>query len=58
MVVKIEDDFYDSNDLPIMLILDDLDKKLISDMGNQKIYCRYPDGKDSKEIRKFMEGKH
>ena len=48
MIVKIGNDFYDSDDLPIMLILDETDKDNISNMGKQTKYCRFP--KDTKDV--------
>jgi hypothetical protein len=55
MKVKIGDKTYDSNEQPIMLILDDIDKQRLSWMGEQNKYCNYPEGMDINKIIKFME---
>lgn len=55
MIVKIRDKLYSSEDEPIMLVLADTDKQLISDMGAQKIYCRFPEGTKQEEVVKFMD---
>jgi hypothetical protein len=49
MIIKIGDRYYDSNVQPIIVVMDDVDKQLISEMGKKKIYCRCPDG-----IKEFM----
>ena len=45
MKVKIGDTIYDAQDQPIMVILNDQDKKNITEMpaGSYK-YCGYPEG--------------
>ncbi len=57
MKVKISDKIYDSNEQPIMLILEDDDKRNISWMAsNATKYCSYPDeGFTEDEIKDFMK---
>ena len=55
MKVKIGDKIYSCADQPIMLILEDFDKKYISNMDNQTKYCSYPEGINSGYIERFME---
>jgi hypothetical protein len=55
MKVKINDKIYDSNDEPIMLILDEEDKYNISNMGEQKKYCSYPASMKVDDVVKFMK---
>lgn len=55
MIVKIGDNIYDSKEQPILIVFDEEDKKLISNMGEQKIYCRFPEGVSIFDINKFMD---
>lgn len=56
MKVKIGDKIYDGDEQPIMIILEDYDKVLISAMSNDNSkYCRFPDGSNIDDIKKFME---
>lgn len=55
--VKIGNKIYDSNDEPIMIILDKQDVEYISDMPKHYTkYCSYPKtGYTENEIREFMK---
>jgi len=57
MKVKIDDRIYDSENEPIMLILNDADKNNISNMGSQMKYCSFPDDDTwtEEQIREFMK---
>ena len=55
MKVKIGNKTYDSNDEPIMLILEEEDKNNISNMGEQTKYCSFPEDIDTDTIIKFMK---
>ena len=56
MKVKIGNIIYDSNDQPIMLILDENDRENISQMEEKATkYCSFPDGSPEEEIKKFMD---
>lgn len=58
MIVKIGNKFYDSNDQPIMIILSEKEKTLISNMGDSKKYCSYPEnGYTSSQIEFWMKDK-
>jgi len=56
MKVKIGDVIYDSDEEPIMLILDEYNKQDIADMIDEdyKVYCVYPDDMEEEEIEYFM----
>lgn len=56
MKVKIRDETYDSEDMPIMLILSDEEKSLIGDMspGNHK-FCSFPEKTNIYNIEEFMK---
>ena len=57
MKVKIGDTIYDSNIIPILLILDDEDKNNITHMRDRDyLYCSFPKNVDKKEIVKLMRG--
>lgn len=56
MKVKIGTKIYDSNDEPIMLILDEEDKNNISNIGEQKKYCSYPERMSVDDVVRFMKG--
>ena len=55
MIVKIGNKLYDSAREPIMIVLDSIDKDLISNMGEQKIYCRFPEGTKQDDVEKFID---
>lgn len=55
MKVKIGDKIYDSNEQPIMIILEDFDKENLLNMGEQVKYCSFPENYDIEEIKKFMQ---
>ena len=55
MKVKVGDQVYDSNDQPILLILNDHEKSMISNMLPQCYkYCACPSGTPVAEIERFM----
>jgi hypothetical protein len=55
MKVKVNNKIYDSNSEPIMLILNENDKDLITKMDkNATKYCSFPNNTPIKEIKKFM----
>jgi len=59
MKVKIGNTYYDSDDQPIMIILDgnhttDHHFTKLSNQKGQK-YCEYPHGTSTEEIERFME---
>ena len=55
MKVKIGTNIYDSNEEPIMLILDEKDKNNIKDMHPFATkFCSYPDFMNEEEVKKFM----
>lgn len=56
MIVKIRNVFYDSEDEPIMLILNSEEKELITDMGEQTKFCEFPENYNCAEVIKFMKG--
>lgn len=53
--VKIGDIIHDSNNEPIMLILDGEDIDNISNMEGQKKYCSYPEDMSADDIVRFMK---
>ena len=55
MKVKIGDRIYDSWSQPIMIILEDSEKKAISNMGDKTKFCSFPDSCSPEEIRVFMK---
>lgn len=56
MVVKIANETFSSIDIPIMIVLNEGEKKLISNMGNQNKLCSFPAHYTQEEIIKFMNG--
>ena len=52
--VKIGNDIFDSDKEPIMLVLDSEEKNLISNMGEQRKFCVFPDDIRPADIEKFM----
>ncbi|OME55529.1 hypothetical protein BSK59_13720 [Paenibacillus odorifer] len=54
MIVKIGDKYFDSLEQPILLILGDGEKSSLSNMGEQKKFCSFPEGSNIKEIKDFM----
>lgn len=56
MKVKIGDVIHDSHNEPIMLILEDYNKKHISNMAEGATkYCEFPDDMSKEEAREFMK---
>jgi len=56
MKVKIGNKIYDSNNEPIMIILDNLDKDNIRSMPPEFYkYSAYPKGMSTSDVFKFME---
>ena len=55
MLVKIGDRIFDSNEEPIMLVLDDKEKEWIGNMRSAKRYCSYPEDYGAERALKFME---
>ncbi|MGG1650532.1 hypothetical protein ABHN03_25285 [Paenibacillus sp. NRS-1775] len=55
MIVKIGEQFFDSYDEPILLVLNKDEKSLISNMGEQKVYSSFPPDCDPEEISKWMK---
>lgn len=55
MLVKINDKIYDSNEEPILLVLEDFEKDHIANMGDQKKYCSFPEDYDIEKIKEFMK---
>jgi len=52
MKVKIGDKIYDTNQEPIMLMLNDVDKENISNMGESNTkYCAFPESMDSDSVK-------
>lgn len=54
MKVKIGDKIIDSNDEPIMIILSEEEKSLLSSMGSARQFCSYPDSMDIRAVQDFM----
>lgn len=55
MKVKIGDEVYDAEKIPIMLILTDQDKRNIAAMSpDAQKFCVYPEGLDQDEIEQWM----
>ena len=55
MKVKVGNKVYDANDEPVMLILTDEDKQLISDMSPTATkYCAFPDDYSKKKVITWM----
>ena len=55
MIVKIGENFYDSNQEPIMLIFEEYEKEYLRDIGNQTKYCSFPEDYEIKKINSFMD---
>lgn len=56
MKVKIGNKIYDSREQPIMVILEDYNKKDISNMDKEAYkYCEFPDDISEIDIREFMK---
>lgn len=54
--VKIGDKTYNSSaEIPVKLFLNDDEKKLLSNMGDQNNFCSFNENCDIEEIRKFMK---
>jgi len=57
MKVKIGEHIYDSNNEPIMLILDETDKKNISNMHDDKFkFISHPKEMEPEDVRKWIDG--
>lgn len=55
MKVKIKDQVFDSDQEPIMIVLEGDEKQLISSMSEEdKRFCVYPDTMSEEDIVKFM----
>ena len=59
MKVKINNELYDSNEDPIMIILNDKEKDQISNMGAAHKYASFPDdiGWSVEEMKDWMNDK-
>jgi hypothetical protein len=56
MKVKIGNKIYHSNDEPIMIILNDKEKRLIKNMNKKhKRFCVFPSDNDIEKIEEFMK---
>jgi hypothetical protein len=56
MKVKIGDKIYDASNEPIMIILDDYNKRDICKMPEETHkYCEFPDWISEEEAREFMK---
>ena len=56
MKIKIGEKIYDGNDVPVMVILTEEDKKNIANMlPTATKYCSYPEGYDETKIKGFMK---
>ena len=57
MIIKISDNYYNSTQEPILLILSEHEKECISNMGDKKKFCSFPDEYKSNlsVIERFME---
>jgi hypothetical protein len=58
MKVKIKDIIYDSNNVGIMLILSDEEKKHLKDMGDAHKYCSVPESWSIEDVQEFMYGNY
>jgi hypothetical protein len=56
MIVKIGETFFDSEDMPIMVVLSDKDKENIANMPPDLFrYCSFPEGTDTDLVKQFMQ---
>jgi len=56
MKVKIGDKIHDSNEEPIMLVLDDNDKENIKNMDSNKYkFITYPKGMSNEDVREWID---
>ena len=56
MKVKIGDKIYDSIEIPVVLIMDEYEKGLISEMGDDNSeFCSFPDNYTIEDIQEFMK---
>jgi len=55
MKVRIKNEIYDSNIEPILVILEDDEKELIANMGEQTKFCSFPDNYDIEVIKDFLK---
>lgn len=55
MMVKVGNKIYDSQDMPLMVILDEEEKAMIADMiGGDDRFCSYPSHMDEMQIENWM----
>ncbi|HEY5563417.1 MAG TPA: hypothetical protein VIK72_16985 [Clostridiaceae bacterium] len=55
MKVKIGNTIYDSQEVPILVILDDQEIRHMQDMpSNTHLYCSFPDDSKDEDITEFM----
>ncbi len=55
MKVKIDDTYYDSEDVPIMIVFEPREKELVRDMRDEDTrFCVFPEGTDRKKISAWM----
>jgi hypothetical protein len=55
VIVKMGDQYFDSDEQPIMLILNSYEKDHVRNMGEQKQYCAFPSDYDIEKIKKWMK---
>ena len=56
MQVKIGDTIYDSAEIPIMVVLSEKEKELITNMKDVETnFCAFPSSSSEKDITEFME---
>lgn len=56
MKIEIGDTIYDSDTQPIMIILDENEKQLVSQMNTKHSkFCVYPENYSEEEIKKFIK---
>jgi len=55
MKVKIGETVYNSEETPIMIIVNDEEKELIVNMGESDRFCSFPHDIDSKTMVEFMK---
>ena len=55
MKVKVGDNIYDSNEVPVMIIMEQWEKDLIANMAVKATkFCSFPNEMSSKEVKIFM----
>jgi hypothetical protein len=55
MIVKIGEEYFDSDEQPILLILNGIEKEHVSNMGEQKLYCSFPSDYDIEVIKNWIK---